>query len=262
MGFAEAMERGDRLQRPLAASLAFHAAITGVFLGWSWYQNRPGMRIGDNTGIPGAVSVSLTDTIPMMTRGPRNRVANDTESQTPAKAKPEPKVKEVEDEDAVALGRNKKKERTKKKREPVVAQNRYREEPERPNQMTSTTGAQASAAIFTPLSAGGGGVGVGTGSAFGTQFGYYGKLITERIAQKWKTQDIDARLQTAPTATVSFEIMRDGATRSVEIVKSSGNYAIDTSARRAVMEASPFPPLPNGFDRNSAVIEINFLLKR
>lgn len=262
MAYAESMERDDRLQRPLAASLALHAAITGVMIGWGWYQSRGRDTFGDPNSIPGAVAVSLTDAIPMMTRGPRNRVANDTESQVPAKAKPEPKVREAEPEDAIAIGRQKKKERTKKKREREVVQPRYREEPERVNQMASTTGAQASAAMFTPLTSGGGGVGVGTGNPFGTQFGYYGKLITERIAQKWRTQDIDARLQTAPAASVSFDILRDGSVQNVQLVKTSGNYAVDTSARRAVMEAGPFPPLPNGFNRSSASIEINFLLKR
>jgi TonB family protein len=42
----------------------------------------------------------------------------------------------------------------------------------------------------------------------------------------------------------------------------SGNPTLDYSAQRAVLEAAPFPPLPAGFERDSARVEINFELKR
>jgi len=48
----------------------------------------------------------------------------------------------------------------------------------------------------------------------------------------------------------------------VMIVQSSGNRTLDYSAQRAIYLASPFPPLPAGFERDEARIEIWFQLKR
>ena len=61
---------------------------------------------------------------------------------------------------------------------------------------------------------------------------------------------------------VTFSIYRDGRAGDVRIVQSSGNPMVDISAQRAVLDASPFPPLPQGFERSSANIEFQFQLKR
>jgi TonB family protein len=262
MGYADMMDQRDRLQKPLAASVAMHVAVTGVVMFWTWYQEqRKPVPFGDATGIPGAVAVQLADGIPMVTRGPRNPVANETESQVPAAAKPETRKREAEDPNEIAIGRKDLKK--KKQREAKEAYTkRHREEEQRPNQMASTTGARASSAIFVPMSGGGGGVGLGAGNPFGSQFGWYAKLISERVSAKWRTQEIDARLTEAPPVTVTFEILRDGTVRNVTVLRTSGNYALDTSTRRAVIEASPLPPLPDGFQRSSATVEIQFQFRR
>ena len=103
---------------------------------------------------------------------------------------------------------------------------------------------------------------MGTSSAFGYRFGGYRDLIEQRVAQKWHTEDVDARIQTAPKAIVTFEIQSNGSIGNVRILQSSGNRALDYSAQRAIYEAAPFPPLPQGYERSSANIEIWFQLKR
>jgi outer membrane biosynthesis protein TonB len=45
-------------------------------------------------------------------------------------------------------------------------------------------------------------------------------------------------------------------------VETSGNYALDTSARRAVLDANPLPPLPPGFPRNDANVDLLFSLRQ
>jgi len=50
--------------------------------------------------------------------------------------------------------------------------------------------------------------------------------------------------------------------RNLRVLQGSGNYALDTSARRAIMEAAPFQELPRDFERDEAQIEIWFQLKR
>jgi len=56
--------------------------------------------------------------------------------------------------------------------------------------------------------------------------------------------------------------MRDGRIRNLRIVQQSSISALDYSAQRAILEASPFPPIPPGFDKDSAHVEFTFELKR
>ena len=100
------------------------------------------------------------------------------------------------------------------------------------------------------------------GGAFGNRFGYYDQLIREKVARNWRTNEVDPRVQTAPTVIVMFEIMRDGSIRNVRLLQRSGNPQLDNSCQRAIYDSAPFQPLPTGFERNSATIEFWFQLKR
>ncbi len=111
---------------------------------------------------------------------------------------------------------------------------------------------------------GAGGLRLGNDNPLGQQFGYYAKLIIDQVGRKWNTASLNPRLQTAPAAVVTFTINKDGsvAQGSVKIAQSSGILPLDLSAQRAVLDAAPFPPLPNGWARNDAQIELRFELKR
>ena len=79
----------------------------------------------------------------------------------------------------------------------------------------------------------------------------------------WVTAQYEqARVQTAPEVIATFELLRDGRVRNLKIVQTSGVSALDYSVQRAILEASPFPPIPAGFDRDSARVEFWFELKR
>jgi TonB family protein len=89
----------------------------------------------------------------------------------------------------------------------------------------------------------------------GTRFAGYAQQIQQLVAQKWHTNDVDAHVQTAPVVIASFDLMRDGRIRNLRVVQQSGISALDYSAQRAILEASPFPPIPPGFERDSAKVE-------
>ena len=57
---------------------------------------------------------------------------------------------------------------------------------------------------------------------------------------------------------VYFEIDRDGQVREPKVEQSSGNALYDQSALRAVIEASPFPPLPPEFKASSLNVHFGF----
>jgi len=73
---------------------------------------------------------------------------------------------------------------------------------------------------------------------------------------------VDARLTSAPTVIATFDVMRDGSARNVQILQKSGTPSLDFSVERAILEASPFPPLPAEYNRDSAHVEFWFELKR
>jgi TonB family protein len=67
---------------------------------------------------------------------------------------------------------------------------------------------------------------------------------------------------TAPAVVVTFTIQRDGTVTNVHVSQKSGVEPLDISAQRAVMDSSPFQPLPVGFPHSQADVELRFEFKR
>ena len=109
---------------------------------------------------------------------------------------------------------------------------------------------------------GSGRIGTGANTTLGTRFGAYAQQVQQLVAQKWRTSDVDASVRTAPTVIATFDLMHDGRATNVKILQPSGIPSLDYSVQRAILEATPFPPIPAGFDRDSAKVEFWFELKR
>ncbi|MBI4876472.1 MAG: TonB family protein [Acidobacteria bacterium] len=257
------LEQLDTLNRPLAASLAAHALLAGSVVAYNFIGAVARERWGDPTALGGgSVAITSVSQIPVVTPGGlQNPVANDTESRVPAppRDKAARKRAPAEDPDAISL----KTQRLKKKQSDIAASSqRYRaSKEEKPNQLYSATG-QAMSSPMYGLTTGSGGVGLGPGGVFGTRYGWYERLLRERVARAWRTDDVDPRMQTAPPVIVVFDIFRDGSVRNVRLLQRSGILALDNSAQRAVLQASPLPQLPSDFSRDSASVEFWFQLKR
>ena len=261
---ADTFDRAEPLKGSLFGSLVLHAGLAGLFIAYTVVGPVHRESWGDiHGGGMGAVAISPVSTIPLPARAaPLNPVANDTESNIPTpppKPKPAPRVK-VPPPDAIPLKSETARERPQRD---YSAPNKWRDQQQyKPNQLYSSVGQAASSPMFAKPGAGG--IGIGNNSPFGTQFGYYATLVQERVAQNWNTTEIDPRISSAPQAVVTFTIRRDGSVPqgSVRVTQSSGNLALDLSAQRAILTASPFPPLPNGFSRSQADVELHFELRR
>jgi periplasmic protein TonB len=83
---------------------------------------------------------------------------------------------------------------------------------------------------------------------------WYIQAVHRKIHERWEGRAIQGR-----QPEVIFEITRDGKLRGVSISKSSGNPAYDQFALRAVAGASPFPPLPQGFEKAVLTIGLQFI---
>jgi protein TonB len=262
--YLDILDQPDPLRRFLMGSLALHLLIGTAIVAASWIGVGRHEQWGDiNGGGMGSVAVGLVKTVPMPGRsGQMNPVANDTESAVPTpppKTKAQPKVKAPEPDAIPLRSRN----ATRREQQAASAPNKWREQQkDLPNQVYSPSGQ----AVVSPMygMAGGGGVGIGNNSPFGTQLGWYATLLRDQVARNWRTGDLDPRLQNAPPVIIGFAIQRDGSVvpGSVRVVQRSGNVAVDISAQRAVLDATPFPAIPPQFPRNRADIEMTFQLRR
>jgi TonB family protein len=61
-----------------------------------------------------------------------------------------------------------------------------------------------------------------------------------------------------PTTTVYFVIDRDGSIRDAKTETGSGNGTFDRAALRAVLESSPLPPLPFGYNGTYLGVHLTF----
>lgn len=257
------LDRPDHVMGSFWGSIGLHASIVAAVMLYAATEAARKPLMGDvNGGGMGAVAVTAVHTIPLPSRNAQpNPLANDTKSYVPppppTKAKPQPERK-LPNPKAIALPD--KAAPIPKLAQPDRAAPSKLAQPDRPNQVYSKVGQQLSSPMYQMQGAGG--IGIGNNNPLGQQYGAYARIIIDQVARHWNTSSIAQ--STAPVAVISFTINRDGSVpqNSVRISRSSGIEPLDRSAQRAVLDATPFPPLPPGFPRSDAQIELQFELRR
>jgi TonB family protein len=84
-------------------------------------------------------------------------------------------------------------------------------------------------------------------------YAYYLLAIQNKITERWHGRALDGR---QPVAT--FQIDRTGRVSGLAISKTSGNPYYDQAAMRAILEAAPFPPLPQDFPGSFLRVHLGF----
>ncbi|MCX5871903.1 MAG: energy transducer TonB [Deltaproteobacteria bacterium] len=87
-------------------------------------------------------------------------------------------------------------------------------------------------------------------------------LLTRDVIQNVWTTPVNIVTSDAIKGKVAvmYEIARDGALVSVELVRGSGNTEMDRSLLRAIRSASPFPAFPDGLAAKRVLIKANFIV--
>jgi periplasmic protein TonB len=251
--------QSDSLQRPFATSLLAHGVMAGLIV-LSGYLHLSDRNWGSEHASSGSVGVNMVSTIPIPRNpGPTNPLANDTKNQTPQEVITE-KVKATEkapEPDAVPLRslREKPKKVAEKPRPP---QNVFKPMAYQPNQIYSKSPQAVSSPMYGMQ--GTGGIDIGPASVLGNRFGAYVDEMRRQISSHWNRADVRA----SPTAKcgVSFTIARNGSVSNVQISRASGNYLLDTSAKRAVLDSNPLPSLPPQYSGSEVPVELWFQLKQ
>ena len=212
---ADILDQPERLSGPFWGSVILHISAVGALVLATAVEQAARIQMGSPTGGGmGSVMVNPVAAIPLPNQsGPKNPVANDTESAVPEpkpKAKAQPKAKAPEPDAIPIKSRN----AAKRPAEAASRPNKWREQQkDLPNQTYSSAGQRANTPLYGMP--GGGGVGIGDNSPFGTQFGEYATRLRDMVAQKWRTSDLYN--QSAPPVGVMFTIRRDGSVSNVKV---------------------------------------------
>lgn len=104
--------------------------------------------------------------------------------------------------------------------------------------------------------------GAGATSVDASDFPYawYLRQVLQKVEGEWQRQN--QRNPPIQKPLVLVEIQRNGSIRVPKIEESSGNALYDQAALRAVLDASPFPPLPQEWPRPSLRVQFRFDLER
>lgn len=84
---------------------------------------------------------------------------------------------------------------------------------------------------------------------------YYAGIVFAKIKSMWRNPIQSTNLQ----ATISFKIQKEGEVIDAAIEVSSGNTVYDQAALRAVLSASPLPPLPTHYVGKDLTVHLNFV---
>ena len=254
------LDQKEPIKGWLLGSLILHAALLASLLTYNGMAHHA-IQLGDpGGGGRGAVQINPVRSIALpSSQGPTNPVASESPSLVPtapptkAKSKPATPAKNLDAIPIPSRNAEKKQARSYSENNKYVATRK-----DLPNQAYTTQPQQLSSQMYQMP--GGGGVGVGNNSPFGTMYGEYANRLRDQVARNWRTSDIPP--MGTPRAAVTFILHRDGTVSNVRITGRSGNAALDYSAQRAILDASPFPALPAGFPKDNPEIEFLFELKR
>lgn len=86
-------------------------------------------------------------------------------------------------------------------------------------------------------------------------YGYYIDQMLAQIRAHWARPPVGAGVETI----VHFRIERDGTVTDLRVATPSGVRSFDMAGLRAVQSASPLPPLPRGYRRDS--LGVNLILR-
>ena len=84
-------------------------------------------------------------------------------------------------------------------------------------------------------------------------YGYYIDRVAVLIKKNWVRPEVGGDIR---EARFRFRIQRDGTITELELEETSGSEVFDRAAQRAVLAASPLPPLPKGYKERSLGITL------
>jgi len=91
--------------------------------------------------------------------------------------------------------------------------------------------------------------------SFGERYAYYVNIVNSKVSQNWYKSEADPLTSMDKSATIIFDIDREGVPSNARVETRSGSPSLDLSALRAVQRVDGFGPLPSG---NRITVEFTF----
>ena len=247
--------------RALVWSAGLHVGITLAMLVYATFVTRGTGESWGSGGGGDAIGATLVSTVPLPSNPAptQNVLANESKGLTQSQPKIEEKEPEaIEIQGQKAKIKPKKKQITESKAKPQPAP-----EPEN-NQVAFGEGGPVSGPYGTFSAAGAkGGFGItGGGGDFGTRYGWYVRVIQQKVSENWLRYEVDPRITSAQRVYITFDVARDGHPSNVRVEQSSGVPSLDISATRALQRIDTFGPLPADYPGNKISVEYWFDYKR
>jgi len=251
----------ERWGRALAWSAGLHVGITLAMLVYATFVTRGTGESWGSGGGGDAIGATLVSTVPLPSNPAptQNVLANESKGLTQSQPKIEEKEPEaIEIQGQKAKIKPKKKQITESKAKPQPAP-----EPEN-NQVAFGEGGPVSGPYGTFSAAGAkGGFGItGGGGDFGTRYGWYVRVIQQKVSENWLRYEVDPRITSAQRVYITFDVARDGHPSNVRVEQSSGVPTLDISATRALERIDTFGPLPADYPGSKISVEYWFDYKR
>jgi TonB family protein len=89
----------------------------------------------------------------------------------------------------------------------------------------------------------------------GSVFAWYAYNVSRKITGNWKHPIVPKGTKTK----IVFTILRSGLVEYVKLEEPSGIFGYDQAAIRAIQISSPFPALPEDFNKHSVVFSVDLL---
>jgi protein TonB len=263
MATLAANPRSDNLTGPLSASLVLHAGLVVLFIGSAIYSHQ-----GDSWGGPGgAVTVGVVGSLPAIPMPqPDVETTSRVVDESKGLYKTEPKPELPPAPDVTPIPKFEKNKLPKY----VTRPSKILENPAPPPPNAVPYGGGGTPTVpyssfamgaGSSTQAGMGFEGPGAGN-FGARFSWYVEAVQRKVSSTWLQSTVDPSVQFAPRVVATFDILRDGSVTNIQVTKSSGNASVDSSAVRAIRDASPMQQLPPAYSGSKVSVEFWFDFKR
>jgi protein TonB len=81
---------------------------------------------------------------------------------------------------------------------------------------------------------------------YGDRYGYYFRIVSNKVAQNYETQEVNAAASQNKSVSLVFDIEHDGTIANLRIETKSGSPTLDLAAMHALQRIDTFGPLPAG----------------
>jgi protein TonB len=255
-GFRIVVRLHSRLGRFISGSAVAHVALAVVALILPMTRQRP-------VPVEDSMTVSLAGPIGGGASAPTPRVEAAPAPKPPAPVAAPPKEAHTVRE--VPVPKPKEKEKPlKPKKDPEPPKETAPPSDAKPDAGHDATPAAGDSKAANPDAKGPGpaipGAPTGVTASVGggdSSLGWYGAAVKAALESAWAKPYLEDQGATY-SVVIAFDIARDGATRNVRIVTSSGIPSLDRSAQRAVIEASPLPAVPPSWDGDTLPATMRF----